>query len=107
MMKKMITKSLLVVTMLVFTVTSAIAAKHEGIIDKSNVFQSSKKHAMNITGISGKDKKATTTTELQTVDSNTSAFDGDDVTMEQLRLIILLMCLPVSWQAIPMNIQLR
>jgi hypothetical protein len=62
---------------------------------------------MNITGISGKDKKATTTTELQTVDSNTSAFDGDDVTMEQLRLIILLMCLPVSWQAIPMNIQLR
>lgn len=105
-MKKIVMKSLLVVTILVFTATSSIAARHEGTIDKSNVFQSSKKYDMNITGMPGKDKKVATTSELQRIAPYKTAFN-DDITMEQLRLILLLMCLPVSWQAIPMNIQLQ
>ena len=106
-MKKVIIKSLLVFTMLVFMVSSAMAAKPEDVIDKSNVFPSGKHYAMNMTGKSGKGKEASTTTELQTVDPYTSAFDGDDATMEQLRMILLLMCMPGFWEAIPTNIQLR
>ncbi|MEE9215536.1 MAG: hypothetical protein V3U54_12340 [Thermodesulfobacteriota bacterium] len=106
-MKKVIMKSLLVFTTLVFTVTSAMAAKPEDVIDKLNVFPSGKKYAMNITVKSGKGKEATAITELQTVDPRTPEFNVDDATMEQLRMILLLMCVPGFWQSIPTNIQLR
>jgi hypothetical protein len=106
-MKKVIMKSLLVFTMLVFTVSSAMAAKPEDVIDKLNVFPSGKKYAINITVKSGKGKEATAITELQTVDPRTPEFNGDDATMEQLRMILLLMCMPGFWHTIPMNIQLR
>ncbi len=106
-MKKVIMKSLLVFTMLVFTVSSAMAAKPEDVIDKLNVFPSGKKYAMNITVKSGKGKEATAITELQTVDPRTPEFNVDDATMEQLRMILLLMCVPGFWQSIPTNIQLR
>jgi hypothetical protein len=60
-----------------------------------------------MTGKSAKDKKTTATTELQTFDPYISAPDGDKATMEQLRMILLLMSFPGTWQTIPMNIQLR
>ncbi len=91
-MKKVIMESLLVFTILVFMVHPAMAAKPEDVTDnKSNVFPSDKLYAMNITGKSGKGKKATATTELQTFDAYISASDGDDATMEQLRMIMLLL----------------
>ncbi len=106
-MKKLIMESLLVFTILVFMVHPAMAAKPEDVIDNSNVFQSGKDYTLIMTDKSGKGKKATATTELQTFDPYISASDGDDDTMEQLRIILLLMCMPATWQTIPMNIQLR
>ncbi len=106
-MKKLIMESLLVFAMLVFVASSAMAEKPEDVIDNSNVFQSGKDYTLIMTGKSGKGKKATATTELQTFDAYISASDGDDATMEQLRMILVLMCLPGTWQTIPMNIQLR
>ncbi len=106
-MKKVIMKSLLVLTMLVFMVSSAMAAKPKDAIDNLNVFPSGKDYTLVMTGKSGKGKKATATTELQTFDPYISPSDGDDATMEQLRMILLLMCMPATWQTIPMNIQLR
>ncbi len=100
-------ESLLVFAMLVFVASSAMAEKPEDVIDNSNVFQSGKRYAMNMTGKSDKGKKATATTERQTTDPYISASDGDDAIMEQLRMILVLMCLPGTWQTIPMNIQLR
>ncbi len=91
MLKRVIVKCLLVFTMLVFMVSSAMAAKPEDVIDNSNVFPGGKKHAMNMTGKSSKGKKAIVTTELQTVDPCTSAFDSDDAAMEQLRMILVLL----------------
>ena len=117
-MKNVIVKSLLVFTMLLFMVGSAMAAKPEDVIDKSNVFPSGKHYAMNMTGKSGKGEKASTTTvsdsvesmtrgELQTVDPSTAAYDSDDESMDQLRMILLLMCMPGFWESMPTNIQLR
>jgi hypothetical protein len=106
-MKKVIIKSLLVFSMLVFMVSSAMAAKPEDVIDKSNVFPIGKHYAMNMTGKSGKGKEASTTTELQTVDPRASTFDSDNESLEQLRMILLLMCMPGFWESIPTNIQLR
>jgi hypothetical protein len=106
-MKKVIIKSLLVFTMLVFMVGSVMAAKPEDVIDKSNVFPSGKQYAMNMTGKSGKGKEASTSTELQTVAPRTSTFDSDDESIEQLRMILLLMCMPGFWESIPTNIQLH
>ncbi len=91
-MKKLIMESLLVFAMLVFVASPAMAEKPEDVMDnKSNVFQSSKRYAMNMTGKSGKGKKATATTELQTFDPYISSPDGDDATMEQLRMIMVLL----------------
>jgi hypothetical protein len=91
-MKKIITESLLVFTILVFMVHPAMAAKPEDVIDnKSNVFPSYKLYAMNITGKSGNDKEATTITELQTDASSPSNIDGHEPSMEQLRMIMLLL----------------
>jgi hypothetical protein len=91
-MKKIITESLLVFTILVFTVHPAMAAKPEDVIDnKSNVFPSDKLYAMNITGKSGNDKEATTIAKLQTDASSPSNIDGHEPSMEQLRMIMLLM----------------
>ncbi len=109
-MKKIIIKSLLVFTMVVFMVSSSMAAKPEDVIDKSNVFPSGKHYAMNMTvkpGKPSKGKEASTTTELQTDDPRTSAFDSDDESIEQLRMILLLMCMPGFWESIPTNTQLR
>ncbi len=109
-MKKVIIKSLLVFTMLVFMVSSAMAAKPEDVIDKSNVFPSGKHYAMIMTvkpGNPSRGKEASTTTELQTVDPRTSTFDSDDESIEQLRTILLLMCMPGLWESIPTNTQLR
>ncbi len=105
-MKKIITESLLVFTMLVFMVHPAMAAKPEDVIDnKSNVFPSDILYTMNMTGKSGKD--ATATTELHTTDPNTPVSDGNDINMEQLKMILLILCMPGSWQSIPMNLQLQ
>jgi hypothetical protein len=91
-MKKIITASLLVFTMQVFMVHPAMAAKPENVIDnKSNVFQSDKLYALNITGKSGNDKEATTITELQTDVSLPSNIDGNESSMEQIRMIMLLL----------------
>ena len=91
-MKKIITESLLVFTILVFMVHPAMAAKPEDVIDnKSNVFPSDKLYAMNITGKSGNDKEATTITELQTDVSSPSNIDGNESSMEQLRMIMLIL----------------
>jgi hypothetical protein len=91
-MKKIITESLLVFTILVFMVHPAMAAKPEDVIDnKSNVFPSDKLYAMNITGKSGNDKEATTITELQTDTSSPSNIDGREPSMEQLRILMLLL----------------
>ena len=87
-MKKMIMKSLLVFIMLVFTVSSAMA---EDVISNSNVLPSGKKYALNITGKSGNDKEATIITELQTDVSLPSNIDGNESSMEQLRMIMILM----------------
>ena len=107
-MKKLIMESLLVFAMLVFVASPAMAEKPEDVMDnKSNVFQSSKRYAMNMTGKSDKDKKATSTTELQTFDPCISAPDGNDTTMKQLRMILLILCMPGPWQGISMNIQLQ
>ncbi|HDY68686.1 hypothetical protein LCGC14_1438840 [marine sediment metagenome] len=106
-MKKVIIKSLLVFTMMVFMASSAMAAKPEDVIDKSNVFPSGKHYAMNMTGKSGKGKEASTTTELQTVNPSKSSPDSDDESIEQLRMILLLMCMPGFWESIPTNTQLR
>ncbi len=106
-MKKVIMKSLLVFTMLVFMVSSAMAAKPEDVIDKPNIFLNGKHYALNMTGKSGKGKEASTTTEPQTVNPSKSAPDSDDESMEQLRMILLLMCMPGFWESIPMNTQLR
>ena len=92
-MKKVIMKSLLVFTMLVFMVSSAMAAKPEDVLDKSNVFPSGKYYAMNMTGKSDKGQKASAITELQTVVTCISASDGDDTTMEQLKMILFLLCI--------------
>ncbi len=93
MLKRVIVKSLLVFTMLVFMVSSAMAAKPEDVIDNSNVFSGGKKHTMNMTGKSSKGEKAVVTTKLQTVYPCTSAFDTDDATMKQLRMILVLLCI--------------
>ncbi len=106
-MKKSIMEGLLVFAMLVFMAGSAMAAKPEDVIDnKSNVLPGVKLYAMNMTGKSG--KKATATTELQTTDPNTPVVsDGNDIKMEQLRMILLILCMPGPWQSISMNIQLQ
>ncbi len=92
-MKKVIMKSLLVFTMLVFMVSSAMAAKPEDVLYKSNGFPSGKYYAMNMTGKSDKGKKTSAINELQTVVPCISASDGDDTTMEQLRMILFLLCI--------------
>ena len=92
-MKKVIMKSLLIFTMLVFMVSSAMAAKPEDVLDKSNVFPSGKYYAMNMTGKSDKGQKTSAITELQTVVPGISASDGDDTAMEQLRMILFLLCI--------------
>ncbi len=86
---------------------SAMAAKPEDVIDKSNVFPNAKHYAMNMTGKSGKGMEASTTIELQTDDPSTSSLDNDDESMDQLRMILLLMCMPGFWESIPTNTQLR
>ncbi len=93
MLKRVIVKSLLVFTMLVFMVSSAMTAKPEDVIDNSNVFTGGKKNAMNMTGKSSKSKKTSAITELQTVVPCISASYGDDTTMEQLRMILFLLCI--------------
>ncbi len=92
-MKKVIMKSLLVFSMLVFMVSSAMAAKPVDVLDKSNVFPSGKYYAMNMTGKSDKEQKTSAITELQTVVPCISSSDGDDTTMEQLRMILFLLCI--------------
>jgi hypothetical protein len=107
-MKKLIMKSLLVFAMLAFVASPAMAAKPEDVIDnKSNVLPGDKLYAMNMTGKS--DKKATATTELQTTDPDTPVSDGNDINinMEQLKMILLILCMPGPWQGIAMNIQLQ
>ena len=90
-MKKLIMVSLLVFAMLVFVASSAMAEKPEDIIDNSNVFQSGKKYALNIADKSGNDKEATTITELQTEASSPSNIDGHEASMEELRMLVLLL----------------
>ncbi len=90
-MKKLIMESLLVFAMLVFVASSVMAEKPEDIIDNSNGFQSGKKYALNITYKSGNDKEATTITELQTDASSPSNIDGNEASMEELRMIIVLL----------------
>ena len=91
-MKKLIMESLLVFTILVFMVHPAMAAKPEDVTNnKSNVFPSNKLYAMNITGKSGNDKEATTITELQTDASSPLNIDGHEASVEQLRMIIVLL----------------
>ncbi len=105
-MKKIITERLLVFTMLVFMVNPAMAAEPGDVMDnKSNVLPSDKLYAMNMTGKSGKD--ATATTELQTTDPSTPVSDGNDANMEQLKMILLILCMPGPWQSISMNLQLQ
>jgi hypothetical protein len=108
-MKKIIMKSLSVLTIVVFMVSSAMAEKSEYIVDDSNVFPSGKHYALNMTGKTDKAKKATAAIELQTSDPYISPSDcgGGDAATEKLRMILLLMCMPATWQTIPMNIQLR
>jgi hypothetical protein len=103
-MKKIITERLLVFTILVFMVHPAMAAEPGDVTDnKSNVLPSGKLYAMNMTGKSGKD--ATATTELQTDDPSTPVSDSNDIDMEQLKMILLILYMPGSWQSIPMNLQ--
>jgi hypothetical protein len=79
--------------MLVFVASSAMAEKPEDVIDNSNVFQSGKDYTLIMTSKSGKGKKTSAITELQTVVPCISASDGDDTTMEQLRMILFLLCI--------------
>ncbi len=90
-MKKLIMVSLLVFAMLVFVASSAMAEKPEDIMGNSNVLPSGKKYALNITDKSGNDKEATTITELQTEASSPSNIDGHEASMEQLRMLVLLL----------------
>ena len=90
-MKKLIMVSLLVFAMLVFVASSAMAEKPEDVMGNSNVLPSGKKYALNITGKSGNDKEATTITELQTDASSPSNIDGNEASMEELRMIIVLL----------------
>ena len=90
-MKKLIMESLLVFAMLVFVASSVMAEKPEDIIDNSNVLLSGKKYALNITYKSGNDKVATTIIELQTDASSPSNIDGHEASMEQLRMLVLLL----------------
>ena len=90
-MKKLIMVSLLVFAMLVFVASSAMAEKPEDVMGNSNVFQSGKKYALNIADKSGNDKEATTITELQTEASSPSNIDGHEASMEQLRMLMLLL----------------
>ncbi len=61
-----------------------------------------------IGGKSGKDKKATATTELQTFDPYISPSDGDDTTYGAAKNdSVSLVHISGFWQTIPMNIQLR
>ncbi len=92
-MRRVIIKSLLVFTMTVFMVGSAMASKPEDVINNSNLFSSGEKYALNMTGKTGKGKKAPTITELQTVDPYTSIFDVDEATIERLRMILVLLCI--------------
>ncbi len=92
-MKKLIMESLLAFTIVVFMVSSAMAEKPEDVIDNSNVSPSGKDYALNMTGKSDEGKKATAITELQTVVPCISPSDGDDTTMEQLRMILFLLCI--------------
>ncbi len=105
-MKKIITENLLVFTMLVFMVSPAMAAatEPEDVMDnKPNVFQSGKRYAINMTG-----KEATSIiTELLTTNPNTPVSDGNDTDMEQLKMILLILCMPGPWQGISMNLQLQ
>ena len=108
-MKKIITESLLVFTMMVFLVSPAMAAAAEpgDIMDnKSNVLSSDKLYAMNTTGKSGKDATSIIT-ELLPTDTKTPVSDGNDTDMEQLKKILLILCMPGSWQSICMNLQLQ
>ncbi len=90
-MKKLITESLLVFAMLVFVASSAMAEMPEDVIDNSNVFQRGQNYTQIMTGKSGNDKEATTITELQTEASSPSNIDGNEPSMEQLRMIMLLL----------------
>ena len=90
-MKKLIIESLLVFAMLVFVASSAMAEKPEDVMGNSNVLPSGKKYALNITGKSGNDKEATTITELQTDASSPSNIDGHEASMEELRMLVLLL----------------
>ncbi len=92
-MKKLILKSLLAFTILVFMVSSAMAEKPEDVIDNSNVSPSGKYYTLNMTGKSDEGKKTSAITELQTVVPCISASDGDDTTMEQLRMVLFLLCI--------------
>ncbi len=106
-MKKIITERLLVFTMLVFMVHPAMAAEPGDITDnKSNVLPSDKLYAMNMTDKSDKDATSIIT-ELLTTDPNTSVSDGNDIDMEQLKMILLILCMPGPWQGISMNLQLQ
>ncbi len=90
-MKKLIMESLLVFAMLVFVASSVMAEKPEDVMGHSNVLPSGKKYALNITYKSGNDKEATTITELQTDASSPSNIDGHEASMEELRMIIVLL----------------
>ena len=90
-MKKLIMVSLLVFAMLVFVASSAMAEKPEDVMGNSNVLPSGKKYALNIADKSGNDKEATTITELQTEASSPSNIDGHEASMEQLRMLMLLL----------------
>jgi hypothetical protein len=90
-MKKLIMVSLLVFAMLVFVASSAMAEKPEDVMGNSNVLPSGKKYALNITGKSGNNKEATTITELQTDASSPSNIDGHEASMDQLRMLMLLL----------------
>ena len=106
-MKKIITENLLVFTMLVFMVSPAMATEPGDIMDnKPNVFQSNNLYAMNMTGKSSKDATSIIT-ELLTTNPNTPVSDGNDTDMEQLKMILLILCMPGPWQGISMNLQLQ
>ena len=90
-MKKLIMESLLVFAMLVFVAGSVMAEEPEDVMGNSNVLPSGKKYALNITYKSGNDKEVTTITELQTEASSPSNIDGHEASMEELRMIIVLL----------------
>ena len=90
-MKKLIMESLLVFAMLVFVASPAMAEKPEDIMGNSNVLPSGNKYALNIADTSGNDKVAATITELQTEASSPSNIDEHEASMEQLRMIMILL----------------